>query len=631
MARRGGGGGGCRKRPRPLERENVDGFHARVTSEDNAEFEANMRREARVKRDIMDIVYNSTGGDYKNVQNKLLAYQNDGVIADGKESRELAGEQEQRLMLCDTPLMASDEFNPPVQRIHVAGTTADGKRNKTHRNSLFFTPRHDAFQDIDAERTGGNGSFLEESRFKTSLKSQGGDTDTTTQSIMPPPSAQSSGSATAIISSLPSSSSSSRSQSKPTSLELRSKIHQTNQAGGIQSKMHLVEYQVKPKSTPSAQSNEKQIIPSNTRFSYQNESRLISQRTADQSALERSNNLHSYSKDATTEDYYSCTTDASTDLDASPLHLDMERRARQRRIERDRNTYVTMTPIILPGGVAGEGGSDGDDSPIITWGNVASTPLVTGGDNEEMQMQMQMSISSKSANDYGVGGGASHDTGEDNVEFRLPDVDPKELKAKAAEVKVAKQTERFHEAGRGRGQRGDNSSIDGMKRSRENSKSRICSTPSSLSKRSSLSSGNSILDRTKSLTPAARALLERSTTPKKHSSSLGIPLSSSSAMLGVSARSRSAFGSALRGSYSCTPKMQASKSSSKGSAHRSRSRKSDIHKATPLASAATTERGSARRLIAGDIPATHNILGDNIVVGGEKQNGSSTSGLLKLS
>ena len=40
-----------------------------------------------------------------------------------------------------------------------------------------------------------------------------------------------------------------------------------------QIKMHLVEYRAKP--IHSLESNEKQIIPSNTRISHQNESKLI--------------------------------------------------------------------------------------------------------------------------------------------------------------------------------------------------------------------------------------------------------------------------------------------------------------------------------------------------------------------
>ena len=69
--------GGVRKRPRPLERESVEGIHMRVTSEDNAEFERVVERERREKRDRIDIVYNSIGLDRKRV-----GHQSSGDVLD---------------------------------------------------------------------------------------------------------------------------------------------------------------------------------------------------------------------------------------------------------------------------------------------------------------------------------------------------------------------------------------------------------------------------------------------------------------------------------------------------------------------------------------------------------------------
>ena len=50
-----------------MDRESVEGFHQRVASEENAEFERVMARERREKKDRIDIVYNSSGLDRKNV------------------------------------------------------------------------------------------------------------------------------------------------------------------------------------------------------------------------------------------------------------------------------------------------------------------------------------------------------------------------------------------------------------------------------------------------------------------------------------------------------------------------------------------------------------------------------------
>ncbi len=69
-------------------------------------------------------------------------------------------------------------------------------------------------------------------------------------------------------------------------------------------------------------------------------------------------------------------TDASTDLDAPLRPVDHERRRRQQ--ERNHQSYVTMTPLIVPGMM-------GNESPIMTWGTVDSTPLLLSGRESEDQ------------------------------------------------------------------------------------------------------------------------------------------------------------------------------------------------------------------------------------------------------
>ena len=470
--------GGIRKRPRPLERESIDGFHARVTSEDNAEFEMNMKEEARQKREQMDIVFNTFGSDYKKVGQLLLTNDTGGNDTGAIDPSRTRG-------LCATPLMASDEFTAPVHRIQAPGTTVDGK-NKTDRNSLFFTPNHYTSPEPSA------------------LCTTNGKTTSLMMKEMPPPS---NNPLVCIHSSLP--------FRANTSMELRSKMQDSET-------MHLIEYQAKP----SIESSEKRIIPANTRFAYQTESRIVVRTT--RQTIE--------APTAAVKTEYAYETDSSTtDLDASPLPLTLERRSRLDRIERDRNTFVAMTPLIVPGG-GGDGSSRDDDSPIITWGNVASTPLVSGGERLRSAITTTSNINDE----------------QENM-FKLPVQDKTEVIAKAAEAKLAKLSKRFKEAG-------------------GTTKDAVSQTGSS-----SLSSvaKSSILDRTRSLTPAARSLLEKST------SNLSSRILAKSSSMKIAARSGSAFGSALRNSY--TPNSQRDRVKSS----RSQQRK-DVYKSTPLASSGET-------------------------------------------
>lgn len=559
--------GGIRKRPRPIERENVDGFHERVTSEDNADFEINMRQEAMLKRKQMDLVFNTSGSGYKNVGRMLLEHgtgtETDGGVVGNRDDNSAKEKRESRLSLCDTPTTASDEFNPPVQRIQAPGTTIDGE-NKTDRNSLFFIPNHyEALSTSKSSSTSTSTSIFTQSNMTLMYNDESANSTNVLLKDMPPPSSRSS--CDEIVTSLPPNrrlvTSSRKNKSARTEIVLRSNQNM------IQMKMQLVEYRAKPINMPKSNS-EKQIIPLNTRFSFQNESRIVaaSSNTMQRHTVEANSTechkLNRYDTDSST-----------TDLDASPRPLDMERKARLRRVERDRNTFVTMTPIILPGNRNQYGGGedyhdddddddyDDNDSPIITWGNVASTPLVTGGDPLLLSNQKN--------------------SGEENeVDFRLPAKDDREIAAKTAASKVSKQTERFKQAGQMKG--------TGRKSiSRARSANRHPST-------------FNFSDRASSLTPAARSLLERSTPSY---SIRNAKKNHSLATLNSSARSSSAFGSALRSSY--TPNIHKSS--------RSRSlQKSHIHNATPIASSNGPRHTSTYK------------------ISNEAKDGGGTSGLLKL-
>ena len=86
-------------------------------------------------------------------------------------------------------------------------------------------------------------------------------------------------------------------------------------------------------------------------------------------------------------------TDASTDLDAPLRTLEEERCRRARKTAKDRQSYVAMTPLLVPG--------TGNNSPIMTWGTIDSTPLVLSGIQkpEETEEKSHASFSIAAEND----------------------------------------------------------------------------------------------------------------------------------------------------------------------------------------------------------------------------------------
>ena len=486
--------GGLRKRGRPLDRENIDGFHQRVTTEDNVEFELNMKREAKEKKQIMGRLFLAT--------------------SDNGEEREMDGNT--RMKLCDTPIMASDEFNAPVERIQVAGTTVEGK-NKTDRNALFFTPQHLTESSDDT--------------IHAALPSQ----SFADSKMMPPPLRNSNSSRVPIQTSL--------------STIKTSRINN--------SMMHLVEYKVK--SSSMSNSRQKQIVPSNTRFQYQNESRIVAPAT--NRSIEPEPAPVALQKLG-----YDTDSSAATDLDASPISIDLERKRRLQQILNDRNTFVTMTPLIVPG--------RDDDSPIVTWGDVASTPLAVRRGEESDDVPTQSFVPFI----------------RNDLEFKFLCEDGREAVAKEVEEKLAKQAKRFKHIGAlcKIGHETRTKTVQG-------SKQRSTST---------------MLDRTLSLTPAARALLVRST------QTMTRRIGAKSSMT-IAARSGSAFGSALRNSY--TPQSEKSRNESTR-----KSRSSNIHRATPLASTIPSHKIDKRKdlVLCGKAKVSTKHY--------QQEHNISTSGLLKM-
>ena len=274
----------------------------------------------------------------------------------------------------------------------------------------------------------------------------------------------------------------------------------------------------------------------------------------------------------------------NTDLDAPLRPLHVERQARLDQWKKERTTLVAMTPTIIPGvsrkrqylGCDGRMGSDDDDnnngeeeeeecdSPIVTWGKIASTPLVAGG--EKLSQMYNVNNNIQSSNHDGIHTDTCETILTKEQTFSLPCINDREKVVKKVEEKLARQKQRFEEAGTygGGGKQGKQQQHPQRKTKHKTSEKE---TKLSTKQQSSLSM-SALRNRNQSLTPAARSLLERST----------LSLASSSSRR-VSARSNSALGSALRVSY--TPKRQKagmSKSKQKDNVMSS----SFLHKSTPL-------------------------------------------------
>ena len=128
--------------PRPLHRETLTGFHARVTSEDNHDFEETQRREIIENRERLKDIFSQKYRTIKNAQ----------------------------LEVDPTPVLASDQFVGTQHRI-------DAPKNTSLGNSLFFAPDHSR-------------NYNDHVLNKSSLNLENGSTsdDAMDMRLMPPPS-----------------------------------------------------------------------------------------------------------------------------------------------------------------------------------------------------------------------------------------------------------------------------------------------------------------------------------------------------------------------------------------------------------------------------------------------------------
>jgi len=250
---------------------------------------------------------------------------------------------------------------------------------------------------------------------------------------------------------------------------------------------------------------DKFIQPEQTRFPKENQSRLVV----------ASFPQHSSSSTASASD-------TDTDLDATPLSLNQVRKNEAIMKARECEEFVAMTPLIRPGDVL----EDGKGSPIVTWGDIAATPLVVSEKVESHGMENQP-------------------LGEKLPAFTIREASYRERAAGNAEAYLAK---RAREIDSGKFSRTETDMAD----SQQNLVKRTPLFPaakSSYSKQSSKRPPSTISERSASLTPAARSLLSKAF-EGKHSSM-------SKSILGkMTARDARSLGSALSRSSSTSQKRR---------------------------------------------------------------------------
>ncbi|KAL3799452.1 hypothetical protein HJC23_013907 [Cyclotella cryptica] len=501
-----------RKRPRPLKHESITGFHARVTSEDNAEFESNQDQESRQREIALGVIYSASAD--KSGRLLIESCVNDNPIEFGS-----ANANKRALLGCETPLgLASDLYNAsPSAGLRITANETKPTRGIA-RNALFFQPQH---HDDQGNIQSTKGSLLLES--STTAPSSGGKFLSLTNGdsavdnlLMPPPPARNS----------------------------------TSENGNNVKQLHyelstsqLVEYQAKPLIP--------RINPPATRFPYQMESRLLSTK----SVPCRARNGRGID---------GATSDATTDLDEVPLPLDLERAARREAAMRECETFVPMTPLIQPG--RGDMTVDGAaDEPIMTWGTVASTPLVLGSgvavDKRNNVDAADWEPTRPATSILGVendsSGGTAFDVVEENSREKL---------ARRAEKTLNDRAKTYRSAG--------TIGLAAKSSARSTAQTDDASTVSRASSKTVISS----FDRTASLTPAAQALFEatskaRNVTQRSGSRSLSAstsrifqpsPVSSKDSTSILHAGSRNSFGSALRMAYTQSSTPSSDRKNGKG-------------------------------------------------------------------
>ncbi|KAL3941490.1 MAG: hypothetical protein SGBAC_004159 [Bacillariaceae sp.] len=325
-----------RTKARPLHEESLTGFHARVTNEDDYDFDQQQKQEVKANRQRLESLFLLGRNPNEDATKRLSNGDDDMRITPGSTAEDMVNEarkaEQKRIQAAkDESDMASDQFesesyqptNRPVPPI---------------RNGLFLPPtplvhgpQHGSLQTSQKLLTNGD-------RDKESSAN-----GRNLQLAMPPP--------------LP--------------VRKQDTTQQTDVKSSSFPKSALVEYIPK-------YCLEKKIVPSQTRFpptrvlppNADRQRRLFGQTSS--TAMSRYNPSRRSVQEPSDSESDGWSTDASTDLDAPLRPIEVERRKQQAKRAKEHGTYVSMTPIIEPG-------SGRNRSPITTWGEVAFTPIVVSG------------------------------------------------------------------------------------------------------------------------------------------------------------------------------------------------------------------------------------------------------------
>lgn len=419
-----------RKRPRRLEEENVTGFHARATNEDDDEFDSNLKRDIQENRQRLEDVFQNNKNNNKSNSSESSSSNTSNLRLD----------------------MASDDFAPESNRIG----WKEWNQPKM-QNGLFFNP------------TPNNGS--------SSQQDNNNDKNDRNNSKF-------------LLDNNDISTPSSLSNKKETSLMLPPSKEQTH----LMLKSQLVEYIPK-------HSLEKKIVPNATRFPSKQHPFMPMPMV-----ISKENGIlnDDMKMDSDTDSGYMSSTDASTDLDAPLRGVEEERRRLKRKQRSDQQSYVVMTPQIIPG-------SDGNrQSPITTWG-IAGTPIIlsSGGGQQESESELDSNVAPN--NNFTTSTSSSSAS-----PFQISSTSKRERAAQKAETMLMRRAKLATSSSTSKVRKRKNKNIIGVTTAKKG---------------------------VGSLTPAALSLLEKTKSTQS--------------------RSRDAFGSSLRTSY--TPRINSSMSSSSSS------------------------------------------------------------------
>eukprot|EP00978_Attheya_sp_CCMP212_P000048 scaffold112_cov57-Attheya_sp.AAC.4 len=269
------------RRPARLDQDDLSGFHARAASEDNAEFEELQAEELLQRQEHWNQVFG-------------------------------APQQKAITAAPHSMLLASDQFNPSPrsERLSERKTSIE---ISCARPSLFFTPPHvppsqqqQQQQQQQNSKKNRDASLAGDASHKINAEQSEMDSF-----LMPPPPAVDS-----------------RNTGNGDFNRVSGTVTATHDPTGIISEVHGgdMEYQ-------------KRIVPSRTRFMFQNESRLPPSSSARRHEAHAVVPSSSNCGDASD-------TDASTDLDATPLSLRHERAARDNVLSKQKYDFIPMTPLV---------------------------------------------------------------------------------------------------------------------------------------------------------------------------------------------------------------------------------------------------------------------------------------------